>query len=252
MVSPIFIVGSIAGWAIVTRSAPSGKWEIRAMKRTMVPYENRMGSTQSSGAQEALVIQRIDNEPGENRCPAGLFELALFLTASAPKSRRCASMHPLHRCAGLQLQFHIHGSGDRIRTVGRDFLKTDFTVHRHRIFHYRFDGVEAHALVAHLAGFRNDAVRERTAQALATKRGTQVEALHFTDSGFEFMESNASGQLGFILCQQKAAVGRGVVAGEAIEFLVEVLKAEAEAEGLRVFEEEFAGFGDLRWRCRLD
>jgi len=66
------------------------------------------------------------------------------------------------------------------------------------------------------------------------------------------MESNASGQLGFILCQQKAAVGRGVVAGEAIEFLVEVLKAEAEAEGLRVFEEEFAGFGDLRWRCRLD
>ena len=31
------------------------------------------------------------------------------------------------------------------------------------------------------------------------------------------------------------------------EFLVKVLKAQAEAEGLRVFEEELAGLSDLGW-----
>ncbi len=55
-----------------------------------------------------------------------------------------------------------------------------------------------------------------------------------------------------IFGQQKAAFWRGVVAGEAGEFFVEVLKAEAEAEGLRVFEEEFAGLGDLGRRIQLE
>jgi hypothetical protein len=32
MVSPIFMVGSMSGWEIVTTSASSGKWEIRAQE----------------------------------------------------------------------------------------------------------------------------------------------------------------------------------------------------------------------------
>ena len=57
----------------------------------------------------------------------------------------------------------------------------------------------------------------------------------------------------FICRKQQAACWRGVVAGQAGEFLIEVLEAEAEAEGLRVFQKQLAGLGDLRGRlCMSD
>ena len=92
---------------------------------------------------------------------------------------------------------------------------------------------------------------ERAAQSFAAKLRAQVEALHFADAGLKFVQGDAACELPFVRCQQKAAFGRSVVAGKAGEFLVEVLKAEAEAEGLRVFEEEFAGLGDLGRRFGL-
>jgi hypothetical protein len=59
------------------------------------------------------------------------------------------------------------------------------------------------------------------------------------------VQGNAARELVFVVCQQKAALGRSIVAGETGEFFVEVLKAEAEAEGLRVLEEKIAGLRDL-------
>jgi hypothetical protein len=52
MVSPIFIVGSISGWEIVTRSAPSGKWEICAKESDIraIRKLNKVGV-----AEEALI-----------------------------------------------------------------------------------------------------------------------------------------------------------------------------------------------------
>jgi hypothetical protein len=38
MVSPMFIVGSIAGWVMVTRAATSGKGKFVPDTRTTVPY----------------------------------------------------------------------------------------------------------------------------------------------------------------------------------------------------------------------
>jgi hypothetical protein len=51
------------------------------------------------------------------------------------------------------------------------------------------------------------------------------------------MERNAAGELAFIFHQQQAALRRSVVTRKSGKFLVEVLKAEAEAQGLRVLQE---------------
>ena len=65
--------------------------------------------------------------------------------------------------AKLQMKFHVQCACDWIRAVSGDLLETDFVVHRNRIFHHRFHGVEAHALVANLATLCDDLVRERAA-----------------------------------------------------------------------------------------
>jgi ABC-type uncharacterized transport system substrate-binding protein len=57
--------------------------------------------------------------------------------------------------------------------------------------------------------------------------------------------------LTFVLGQQQATGWRCVLARQASEFLVEILKAQAEAQGLRVFEEEFSDLGYLGRRFCL-
>jgi hypothetical protein len=58
-------------------------------------------------------------------------------------------------------------------------------------------------------------------------------------------------QLAFVLRQQQPPFRMSVVTGQAGDFLVEILKTQAEAEGLRVFEEEFASQSDLGGRFGL-
>jgi hypothetical protein len=64
-------------------------------------------------------------------------------------------------------------------------------------------------------------------------------------SGSSLCRGYAAGELAFVFGQQQAAFRRGVIAGKAGEFFVEVLKAQAETEGLGVFEEELASLRDL-------
>jgi hypothetical protein len=68
---------------------------------------------------------------------------------------------------------------------------------------------------------------------------------------FELDGARRSPRVAFVFGQQQATGGRSVVAGQIGEFLIEVLEAQAEAEGLGVFEEEFAGLGDLLRRFGL-
>ena len=58
----------------------------------------------------------------------------------------------------------------------------------------------------------------------------------------ELVERNAARELIFVFGEQQAAFRGSVVAGEVGKFLVEVLKAEAETERLRILKEQFAGF----------
>jgi len=50
------------------------------------------------------------------------------------------------------------------------------------------------------------------------------------------MEGDAARELTLAFYKQEAALRRSVVARQSGEFSVEVLKAETEAEGLRVFQ----------------
>ena len=65
------------------------------------------------------------------------------------------------------------------------------------------------------------------------------------------MQGYASPQLSLILCQQKAAVGWGIVTGKPGEFFVKILKAEVHAQRVGVFQKELPRLGDLRRRLRL-
>jgi hypothetical protein len=80
----------------------------------------------------------------------------------------------------------------------------------------------------------------------------QVKALHFTDTWIQFVEGGAGRELGVVVGKEKTAIGRGVVSGEIYKLFVEALKAEAESQGLRVFQEEFVGLGELGRRLRLN
>ena len=100
-----------------------------------------------------------------------------------------------------QFQLHIERACNRIHAIGSDFLESDFAVHGDSVFHHRADGIETHAMVANLAGFRDDRVGEDATEPLTTKFRAQVEALHLADAGFEFVESYASADLIFITCK---------------------------------------------------
>ena len=49
-----------------------------------------------------------------------------------------------------------------------------------------------------------------------------------------------------VLRQQQTPARRNVIAGKLRKFLVKILEAKAEAEGLRVLEKQLAGLCDLR------
>src|SRR5207302_6428363 len=123
--------------------------------------------------------------------------------------------------------------------------------HRNRVFHYRFDRVQAHALVANGTSFGNDLFRQRSAQPLAPKLRAQVKALHLTNLRLQAMQGYASGKSAVVLCEQQTAIGRGVVSRKADEFLIETLEAQAEAKRLCVFEKELACLSDVVCRFYL-
>src|SRR5882724_10517313 len=59
------------------------------------------------------------------------------------------------------------------------------------------------------------------------------------------MKRGAARDFAVMFGEEKAAAGRGVVSGQARQFFIEILEAEAETKGIGVFEEEFAGLLDL-------
>ncbi len=116
-------------------------------------------------------------------------------------------------------------------------MEADSAVHDDRISHHGFDGVEADAIVADLARFGDDAIRQDAAQPLAAKLRAQVEALHLTDAQLEFVQSDAACEVSFTLGEEQAAFRWSIVTRKSGELLVEILEAQAEPEGLRVLEE---------------
>jgi hypothetical protein len=150
-----------------------------------------------------------------------------------------------------QLQFHVDRALDRICTVGRNLIESQPAIHRYRIFHDGFDGIQTHAPVADVASLGDDRFRQSMAQALTAKLRAKIKALHFAGIRFQLVQRHASRQLAFIFCHQQAAIRRGIATGKSGEFLVEVLEAKAEAERFSVLEEKLSRLRDLSMRFRL-
>lgn len=153
------------------------------------------------------------------------------------------------RRADLEIEFHVECAGDGIVAVGRNFFEAQAAIHGDCIFHYRLDGVEAHVPVAHLACDGDEMLGDGAPQSFAAKGGAQVEALHFANARRQLVERNATGRRGIAFDQQQTTVGRSIVAGQACQFLVKVLKAQGEAEGRGILEEELAHLHNLSGRA---
>ncbi len=161
-------------------------------------------------------------------------------------------MHSNQSSTFWQVEFHCIKTGARNRAPNSgDLFESQEPVESDRILHDGLDRIQAHAPVANVAGFVDDGLREYATQAPATKLRTKIKALHLTDSWLQRVERHTSRQLALIFRQQQAAVWRRVIARKSGKFFVEALKAEAETERLRVFEEKLPYFFDLRWRLRL-
>jgi hypothetical protein len=65
------------------------------------------------------------------------------------------------------------------------------------------------------------------------------------------VQSDTPCQLAFIFRQQEPPIRWGVVARKLRQFLLKTLKAEIDAERLRILQKEFTRLGDLRGRLRL-
>src|SRR5438270_11207034 len=104
MVSPMFIVGSIAGWVMVTRPATSGKGKFVPQTSTTVPY-NHGGRTAWIGPArfEYLYVVKVSSMQAKRTFAPNLRERAeRFLISSTwiRENRRYASMRPQHRQPG--------------------------------------------------------------------------------------------------------------------------------------------------------
>ena len=65
------------------------------------------------------------------------------------------------------------------------------------------------------------------------------------------MQRNTTRQLTPVLGNQQPAIGRSIVSGKAGEFLLEALKAQAEAERFSVLEKKLTRLRDLGRRFCL-
>src|SRR5258707_8150117 len=136
-----------------------------------------------------------------------------------------------------QFQLHIDRARNRVGAVGSNFTKAQLAIHGDRISHDWLHGIEAHAVVADRAGLRDDAFGQSAAKAFAAKLRAQVQAFHLADTGSQLVKRNAGRKFAVVFREQQAAVWGSVLAGKFREFFVETLKAEAETEGLGVFQE---------------
>ena len=95
------------------------------------------------------------------------------------------------------------------------------------------------------AGLRDHGFRQRASHASAAKLRTKIKPLHLADFRVQFVQRDTTSQLAAILRQQQPAGRRGVIPGKPGKFLIETLKAQTEAERLRVLEKKLTGLINL-------
>ena len=146
----------------------------------------------------------------------------------------------------LKSGFHESGVGPWIGAVCLDVVEAEFLVEIYCLGHAIGEGVEAHEFVPEFAGALHGGGDEGASDLFAASIGADEGALEFADVvGAEAgVEGGASNDVVVELGKQEsAAFSGGVVAGEGVEFVLEVLEGEVFAEPVDVFEKELADGG---------
>jgi hypothetical protein len=152
----------------------------------------------------------------------------------------------------LQVEFHEDGVLKGVVVVAVDGSEAEGFVEAAGGAHV-LGGVEAHGAVVAGAGLFDQALTEEAAHAPGAVGGADVKAFHLADAGLEGAEGDAADGargvegLTFLTVegQHQAAGGRGVLAGEGGELVLEALEAEGEREAGGVLLEEFTNDGQV-------
>src|SRR4029077_11731811 len=117
--------------------------------------------------------------------------------------------------------------------------------------HTGLTAVEPPFPVSERPSLRDHGFGQSASHTPAAKLRAKIKTLHLANSGFQFMQSHATGLLTLVFSQQQPAIRRGVVSRKSRKFLVEALKAQAEAERFSILAKKFTHLSNLARRFRL-
>lgn len=158
---------------------------------------------------------------------------------------------PLERHRRLQIQLHVQRPRNRVGAIGFNLGESEAAIQRHGVGHDWLDGVESHFPVSDCPSFGDQGFRQRAPCASTAKLWTKIEALHLANSRFQFVQRHTACQCAAIFRDQQPAFRRRIISRKAGKFLIETLKAQAEAERVCILEEKLACLSDLGRRLRL-
>jgi len=106
--------------------------------------------------------------------------------------------------------------------------------------------------ITELTRFVNDRLDKDAPETVRAKGGTNKQTLHLANSGTQFSQRDTAGEFVVFSREQQPAIWWRVLSGKAVQFLIEVLKTETDAEPRSVFFEESAGLLDVLLRVRRE
>ena len=118
-----------------------------------------------------------------------VFRSSLFAVAKQARQNVGAS----------KIEFHVEGAGVGIFAIGWNFAKAETAIHGDGIFHDGLNRIEAHAVIADMAGLGDKVFGKDAAEALAAKGRAKIKTFHFADCLFQSAQSHASSELAFII-----------------------------------------------------
>src|SRR5207344_313678 len=99
-------------------------------------------------------------------------------------------------------------------------------------------GVQQYAAIANLSCGRDDAFDEHPAEAAPAGSRRDVETLDLAAVCRELSKADAGEVLACCLSEDECAVRRGVLGGEVLQLLVEILKRQIDVQRGRVLADE--------------
>src|SRR6185369_3226277 len=152
---------------------------------------------------------------------------------------------------GSKVEPQEGGTLDGIEAVGGRRLETERQVQRLSLLH-EGQGVQQDAAIADLPRDRDAALDEHAAEAAPAGGWYDVEALDLANAFRERSQADTGEILAGLCRENECTSRRGVLAGEMLQLLVEVLKREIDVQRGRVLADESPRFVPLVRRRGLE